>query len=42
MTEWEEMLVNQILARGVKDPKISAAMREVPRHDFTVKPESAS
>ncbi|MFY9941399.1 MAG: protein-L-isoaspartate(D-aspartate) O-methyltransferase [Desulfobacterales bacterium] len=30
----EEMVLRQIEARGVKDPKVLAAMRKVPRHMF--------
>jgi len=30
----EEMVATQIAARGVRDPKTLAAMREVPRHEF--------
>jgi protein-L-isoaspartate(D-aspartate) O-methyltransferase len=32
------MVVQQIAARGIKDPRVLAAMREVPRHEFV--PES--
>ena len=28
------MVADQIVARGVKDPRVLAAMREVPRHEF--------
>ena len=42
MKEREDMVVKQIEARGVKDPKVLEAMRSVPRHDFTGKPMEAS
>jgi protein-L-isoaspartate(D-aspartate) O-methyltransferase len=30
----EVMLITQIMGRGVKDPRVLAAMRKVPRHEF--------
>src|SRR5688500_214756 len=30
----EAMVVTQIAARGIKDPRVLAAMRRVPRHEF--------
>lgn len=30
----DEMVEQQIFARGVRDPKVLAAMRKVPRHEF--------
>ena len=34
VAEREEMVVRQIEARGVRDPRVLAAMRRVPRHRF--------
>jgi protein-L-isoaspartate(D-aspartate) O-methyltransferase len=33
-TQREKMVQTQIAARGVRDPRVLAAMREVPRHEF--------
>ena len=38
MKEREDMVIKQIEARGVKDPKVLEVMRTVPRHEFTGKP----
>ena len=36
------MVDSQILARGVRDPRVLAAMRKVPRHDFVGSAQRAS
>jgi protein-L-isoaspartate(D-aspartate) O-methyltransferase len=38
----ERMVTDQIAARGVKDPRVLAAMRQVPRHLFVPADERAS
>ncbi len=30
----QKMVENQLLSRGIKDPRVIAAMRKVPRHLF--------
>ncbi|HEV7668871.1 MAG TPA: protein-L-isoaspartate(D-aspartate) O-methyltransferase [Thermoanaerobaculia bacterium] len=40
--ERERMVDRQIAARGVRDPRVLAAMREVPRHRFVPEPLRAS
>ncbi len=37
-TERERMVVEQIEARGVRDPRVLVALREVPRHQFVPQP----
>ena len=39
--EREEMVAQQIEARGVRDPRVLAAMRRVPRHRFVPDDEAA-
>ena len=34
VAERERMVAQQIAARGVHDPRVLAAMRRVPRHEF--------
>jgi len=37
----DRMVETQIVARGVRDPRVLAAMREVPRHLFVAEPQRA-
>lgn len=37
----EQMVSEQIVARGVTDPRVLSAMRRVPRHEFVPAPERA-
>jgi protein-L-isoaspartate(D-aspartate) O-methyltransferase len=34
MTQREDMVVRQLQARGISDPRVLAAMRKVPRHEL--------
>ncbi len=34
----QKMVENQLLSRGIKDPRVIAAMRKVPRHLFSMRP----
>ena len=38
----EQMVATQIAARGIRDPRVLAAMRKVPRHLFVPAADAAS